>query len=336
MKYKYLALDICYRSGHFLNQTFLIKQKKTMEKKISLNWPLDSKQAESKYRTWVNTCERWWDHTALLWCESSWSAVTIVTESFPQVWRHLQKHRIDFLYSDQDRGCFNLHRIGVLKAWADSAARELLSWGASHSREQRCSCSLLEFWTKSSLCFFKNVSYSVIFLCLWGADVMAISLFPSLPLTKSLTQFLGWSVLNTDTYDKMNKLENRKDIAQDMVLYHVKCDKDEIQEILVMPHSVELTPMCTGLAHDVWHRHSSPISQRCLQPPWGVAAPGPGNCTGAGQVFLLVLWSALPLGTRRHYVLSNFLNKASLGGATQGRAVGVEQKLIYSSKLPLC
>ncbi|EGW07977.1 Rod cGMP-specific 3',5'-cyclic phosphodiesterase subunit beta [Cricetulus griseus] len=51
-------------------------------------------------------------------------------------------------------------------------------------------------------------------------------------LMESLTQFLGWSVLNTDTYDKMNKLENRKDIAQDMVLYHVKCDKDEIQEIL--------------------------------------------------------------------------------------------------------
>lgn len=41
-------------------------------------------------------------------------------------------------------------------------------------------------------------------------------------------------MLNTDTYDKMNKLENRKDIAQDMVLYHVKCDKDEIQEILVL------------------------------------------------------------------------------------------------------
>lgn len=77
---------------------------------------------------------------------------------------------------------------------------------------------------------------------------MAISLFPSLPLTKSLTQFLGWSVLNTDTYDKLNKLENRKDIAQDMVLYHVKCDKDEIQEILVMPHDVKLTPKCAGLA----------------------------------------------------------------------------------------
>lgn len=31
----------------------------------------------------------------------------------------------------------------------------------------------------------------------------------------------------------MNKLENRKDIFQNMVLYHVKCRKDEIQNILV-------------------------------------------------------------------------------------------------------
>ncbi|XP_036384979.1 rod cGMP-specific 3',5'-cyclic phosphodiesterase subunit beta [Megalops cyprinoides] len=51
-------------------------------------------------------------------------------------------------------------------------------------------------------------------------------------LMESLTQFLGWSALNTDTYDKMNKLENRKDIAQDMVLYHVRCRDDEIQDIL--------------------------------------------------------------------------------------------------------
>uniref|UniRef100_A0A8C5CB23 Phosphodiesterase n=1 Tax=Gadus morhua TaxID=8049 RepID=A0A8C5CB23_GADMO len=49
---------------------------------------------------------------------------------------------------------------------------------------------------------------------------------------KSLTQFLGWSVLNTDTYDKMNKLENRKDIFADMVMYHIKCRKDEIQRVL--------------------------------------------------------------------------------------------------------
>uniref|UniRef100_A0A4W3IZN7 Phosphodiesterase n=1 Tax=Callorhinchus milii TaxID=7868 RepID=A0A4W3IZN7_CALMI len=51
-------------------------------------------------------------------------------------------------------------------------------------------------------------------------------------LMESLTQFLGWSVLNTDTYDKMNKLEFRKDIAQGMVLYHVKCSNKEIQNIL--------------------------------------------------------------------------------------------------------
>ncbi|KAG7476677.1 hypothetical protein MATL_G00085340 [Megalops atlanticus] len=51
-------------------------------------------------------------------------------------------------------------------------------------------------------------------------------------LMESLTQFLGWSVLNPDTYDKMNKLENRKDIAQDMVLYHVRCRDDEIQNVL--------------------------------------------------------------------------------------------------------
>ncbi|XP_059533979.1 rod cGMP-specific 3',5'-cyclic phosphodiesterase subunit beta isoform X3 [Myotis daubentonii] len=54
-------------------------------------------------------------------------------------------------------------------------------------------------------------------------------------LMESLTQFLGWSVLNTDTHDRMNKLGNRKDIAQDMVLYHVRCDQDEIQLILVLP-----------------------------------------------------------------------------------------------------
>uniref|UniRef100_A0A8C5VDH6 Phosphodiesterase n=1 Tax=Microcebus murinus TaxID=30608 RepID=A0A8C5VDH6_MICMU len=51
-------------------------------------------------------------------------------------------------------------------------------------------------------------------------------------LMESLTQFLGWSVLNPDTYESMNRLENRKDIFQDIVKYHVKCDNDEIQEIL--------------------------------------------------------------------------------------------------------
>lgn len=62
-----------------------------------------------------------------------------------------------------------------------------------------------------------------------------------IPVSQALTQFLGWSALNTDTYDKMNKLENRKDIAQDMVLYHVKCREDEIQNILVSTYHFVFT-----------------------------------------------------------------------------------------------
>ncbi|XP_008059248.1 rod cGMP-specific 3',5'-cyclic phosphodiesterase subunit alpha isoform X2 [Carlito syrichta] len=51
-------------------------------------------------------------------------------------------------------------------------------------------------------------------------------------LMESLAQFLGWSVLNPDTYESMNRLENRKDIFQDIVKYHVTCDNDEVQHIL--------------------------------------------------------------------------------------------------------
>lgn len=68
----------------------------------------------------------------------------------------------------------------------------------------------------------------------------------TLPGLQSLTQFLGWSVLNSDTHDKMNKLENRKDIAQNMVLYHVRCDKDEIQLILVLPPSLLVSSLPSG------------------------------------------------------------------------------------------
>lgn len=53
--------------------------------------------------------------------------------------------------------------------------------------------------------------------------------FPS----QALTQFLGWSVLNCDTYDKLNRMEYRKDIAQEMLMYQTKCTKDEMQSILV-------------------------------------------------------------------------------------------------------
>lgn len=52
-------------------------------------------------------------------------------------------------------------------------------------------------------------------------------------LFQTLTQFLGWSVLNTDTYDKMNKLENRKDIAQEMLMYQTKATPTEVESILV-------------------------------------------------------------------------------------------------------
>lgn len=55
----------------------------------------------------------------------------------------------------------------------------------------------------------------------------------SFVLVQALTQFLGWSVLNCDTYDKLNRMEYRKDIAQEMLMYQTKCTKDELQSILV-------------------------------------------------------------------------------------------------------
>ncbi|XP_075949851.1 cone cGMP-specific 3',5'-cyclic phosphodiesterase subunit alpha' isoform X1 [Anarhichas minor] len=51
-------------------------------------------------------------------------------------------------------------------------------------------------------------------------------------ITEALTQFLGWSVLNCDTYDKLNRMEYRKDIAQEMLLCQTMCTKAEIQSIL--------------------------------------------------------------------------------------------------------
>ncbi|KAJ7335288.1 hypothetical protein JRQ81_013229 [Phrynocephalus forsythii] len=40
------------------------------------------------------------------------------------------------------------------------------------------------------------------------------------------------TLMEVGLLDGMNKLENRKEIAQDIVLYHVQCDKNEIQAIL--------------------------------------------------------------------------------------------------------
>lgn len=66
-----------------------------------------------------------------------------------------------------------------------------------------------------------------------GSSLGVLPLSLLFPPLQSLAQFLGWSVLNPDTYESMNKLENRKDIFQDMVKYHVRCDNEEIQTILV-------------------------------------------------------------------------------------------------------
>lgn len=51
-------------------------------------------------------------------------------------------------------------------------------------------------------------------------------------ITETLTQFLGWSLLNTDTYERVNKLESRKDIAQEMIMNLTKATPSEISSIL--------------------------------------------------------------------------------------------------------
>lgn len=61
---------------------------------------------------------------------------------------------------------------------------------------------------------------------------LSLSLYLFLP-AQALTQFLGWSVLNCDTYDKLNRMEYRKDIAQEMLMYQTRCTPEELQSILV-------------------------------------------------------------------------------------------------------
>uniref|UniRef100_A0A667X952 Phosphodiesterase n=1 Tax=Myripristis murdjan TaxID=586833 RepID=A0A667X952_9TELE len=51
-------------------------------------------------------------------------------------------------------------------------------------------------------------------------------------ITEALTQFLGWSTLNCDTYDKLNRTEWRKDVAQEMLMYQARATPSEIQSIL--------------------------------------------------------------------------------------------------------
>lgn len=72
------------------------------------------------------------------------------------------------------------------------------------------------------------------------------SLFPTL---QTLTQFLGWSLLNTDTYERVNRLESRRDLAQEMIMSRTKATPDEIGSILV---SGESSPVDSG-----WHLTSA-------------------------------------------------------------------------------
>uniref|UniRef100_A0AAQ5X8J8 Phosphodiesterase n=1 Tax=Amphiprion ocellaris TaxID=80972 RepID=A0AAQ5X8J8_AMPOC len=52
-------------------------------------------------------------------------------------------------------------------------------------------------------------------------------------ITEALTQFLGWSTLNSDTYDKLNRTEWRKDVSQEMLMYQTKATLSDVQTILV-------------------------------------------------------------------------------------------------------
>ncbi|XP_027145218.1 cone cGMP-specific 3',5'-cyclic phosphodiesterase subunit alpha' isoform X1 [Larimichthys crocea] len=61
-------------------------------------------------------------------------------------------------------------------------------------------------------------------------------------ITEALTQFLGWSVLNCDTYDRLNRMEYRKDIAQEMLMYQTRCTKNEMLSILNTKEKFDADP----------------------------------------------------------------------------------------------
>uniref|UniRef100_A0A6Q2X417 Phosphodiesterase n=1 Tax=Esox lucius TaxID=8010 RepID=A0A6Q2X417_ESOLU len=61
-------------------------------------------------------------------------------------------------------------------------------------------------------------------------------------ITEALTQFLGWSVLNCDTYDRLNRMEWRKDIAQEMLMCQSRCTNVEMQSILNTKEKFDADP----------------------------------------------------------------------------------------------
>ncbi|XP_069394654.1 cone cGMP-specific 3',5'-cyclic phosphodiesterase subunit alpha'-like [Paralichthys olivaceus] len=61
-------------------------------------------------------------------------------------------------------------------------------------------------------------------------------------ITEALTQFLGWSTLNSDTYDKLNRTEWSKDISQEMLMYQSKATPEDVQSILNTQEKFGSTP----------------------------------------------------------------------------------------------
>ncbi|KAA8583767.1 hypothetical protein FQN60_014975 [Etheostoma spectabile] len=51
-------------------------------------------------------------------------------------------------------------------------------------------------------------------------------------ITEALTQFLGRSTLNSDTYDKLNRTEWKKEIAQEVLMYQTTATLNDVQTIL--------------------------------------------------------------------------------------------------------
>lgn len=85
--------------------------------------------------------------------------------------------------------------------------------------------------TNRSQKYGKTLFFSLILLFMKQMHLIKASrLFISFP--QSLTQFLGWSTLNSDTYDKLNRTEWKKDISQEMLMYQTKASPDDVQTIL--------------------------------------------------------------------------------------------------------
>lgn len=88
------------------------------------------------------------------------------------------------------------------------------------------------------------------------------------PCHQALTQFLGWSTLNSDTYDKLNRTEWSKDVAQEMLMYQTRAKPDQVQSILVNCHHAPLLlpqPDCKQTNRPSWL-----FSHRTLRRSWAL------------------------------------------------------------------